>query len=60
MKNLFFVSLTLIPLSLSAQVNLDKELLEAVKMMAVSEESIPGVMNLNYSLDPKDPACETR
>lgn len=40
--------------SLLGQVELPKDVLKAAEMLSVSQEDIPGVMNIKYSIDPKD------
>lgn len=43
---------------LYAQVNMSRDMLETIKMLEVSQGNIQGVLNIDYSLKPKDPNCE--
>lgn len=52
-----YILLTLVASPLYAQVEIPKEVLEAVKMIEVSEGNIPGVLNIDYNLQANDPNC---
>lgn len=57
MKYLLSGLLVLISTTAFAQVDLSPELLQTIKMLALSEGDIEGVQKINFSLDPKDKDC---
>ena len=58
MKLLAVTTLALFSVPAFSQVEISKDVLEAVKMMEVAEGNIPGVLNIDYNLKASDPNCE--
>lgn len=58
MKRFIVSTLAVFSFPSFAQVEISKDLIEAVRMVEVSEGNIPGVLNIDYSLKPSNEACE--